>query len=288
MNGTHTPLDTRIEIVTPENIAFGYRLAGPFRRLPAYLIDVSIMIALGLAIVLVAGFALSAVYLPGFGLGLALLAVFLLSWFYGGLFETYWNGQTPGKWLLGIRAMSVDGQPITGFQAVLRTVLRSVDAWPVAGFVMPYHLVGLAVATSTQRFQRLGDLAAGTMVVVEERQRHYGVTRIEASEAIRLAAELPRDFVVSRSLGRALSAYVQRRHLFTMRRRMEIVRHLAEPLIERFGLPRDTHYDVLVCALYYRTFVADRPVEPNVPGQHPAPPVSGSPFSHVNVYSTAG
>ena len=55
----------------------------------------------------------------------------MLFWFYGGLFETFWNGQTPGKRLLGIRVITLDGQPINALQAILRNVLRIVDAQPL-------------------------------------------------------------------------------------------------------------------------------------------------------------
>src|SRR5262249_234632 len=96
----------------------------------------------------------------GFGIGLAV--AFVVSWFYGGLFETFWNGQTPGKRIMHIRVITVDGRPIRGWQAVLRNVLRTADSLP---------FVGIVAATRTKRSQRLGDLFAGTMVVIEEPQR---------------------------------------------------------------------------------------------------------------------
>jgi hypothetical protein len=64
--------------------------------------------------------------------------------------------------------------------------------------------------------------------------------------------------LVSRSLARTLSAYVDRRRFFTPPRRREIAKHLGEPLLRRLGLPADTSHDLLLCALYYRTFIADR------------------------------
>src|SRR4051812_45863434 len=95
-------LDMRIQIVTPENISFEYQIAGPFRRLPAYLIDFAIrfvvVVVAGLVLVIGLGFMRAG----GIGVGLSLVLWFLLSWFYGGLFETLWNGQTPGKRLLGL------------------------------------------------------------------------------------------------------------------------------------------------------------------------------------------
>lgn len=260
-----TPLDTRIEIVTPENIAFQYQVAGPFRRLPAYLLDVFFRVATVVVLLLFIMLLAGAVGQPGIGAGVWLIIWFLLDWFYGGLFEAFWNGQTPGKRLMRIRVVSDEGQPISGLQAVLRNLLRSVDALPVLAvsveFYLPTYLLGLLVAMSNDRFQRLGDLAAGTMTVVEEPQRHYGMARVNEPEAIKLAADLPANLQVNRGLARALSAYVQRRRAFTWRRRMEIAMHVGEPLRVRLGLPAGISYDLLLCALYHRTFIADPTAE---------------------------
>ncbi len=127
MAARSAPLDTTVEIVTPENIAFRYRLAGPFRRLPA-LSDRRGHSSGGRrggvrsAPLLVLG----RLGLPGVGFGVAMVCWFVLFWFYGGLFETFWNGQTPGKRLLGIRVLTLDGQPVNALQAILRNVLRIV------------------------------------------------------------------------------------------------------------------------------------------------------------------
>jgi uncharacterized RDD family membrane protein YckC len=247
------PLDTTVEIVTPENIAFRYRLAGPFRRLPALLLDVMIQLAAGAAAAIGATLILHWLGLPGLGLAVTLVCWFVLFWLYGGLFETFWNGQTPGKRLLGIRVLTLDGQPVNALQAILRNVLRIVDAQPLCFFQ-----VGLWSAAMTRRFQRLGDLACGTMVVVEERARLPGVVRMGAAEAARLAALIPANFPVSRSLGLALAAYVERRTAFSPGRRLEIARRVAEPLRLRFQLPADTDLDMLLCGLYQRAFITDR------------------------------
>lgn len=260
------PIDTRIELVTPENIAFQYRVAGPFRRLPAYLIDVLIragVIIIGL-MVLSVGFGMLGQF--GLGFGVWLVGYFLLDWFYGGLFETYWNGQTPGKRMMRIRVVSDEGQPINGWQAVLRNFLRAADALPaVTAFQigevevpLQTYLLGLVTASMNDRYQRLGDLAAGTMVIIEEPQRHYGMVPMNEPEAIRLAGDLPAGFKASRGLARALAAYVQRRQTFPWRRRIEIAMHIGEPLREKLNLPADINYDLLLCALYYRTFITDR------------------------------
>ena len=97
MSADALPIDTTVDIVTPENIAFHYQVAGPFRRLPAYVIDVLLRRAsCWLALAIVGHRRCRSASAPP-PMAIWILAEFVLSWFYGGLFETYWNGQTPGK-----------------------------------------------------------------------------------------------------------------------------------------------------------------------------------------------
>ncbi|MCO6453716.1 MAG: RDD family protein [Pirellulaceae bacterium] len=258
-------IDTKIEVVTPENIAFHYQVAGPARRAMAFLID--LVIRLGIlfgvgCLTAVFGIVAGGVAILGY-----LIAYFLLDWFYGALFETFMNGQTPGKRVLGIRVLTVDGQPINGLQAVIRNVLRSVDLMPVLSlemfgipapmYIIPTFMVGLVIMATNRRFQRLGDLVCRTMVVMEERQWLAGVARLDDPRAMRLADYLPADFQITRTLAQALAHYVERRGYYSEARRREVARHLGEPLLRQFGLPHDTSHDLLLCALYYRAFVAD-------------------------------
>lgn len=288
-------IDSTVEIVTPENIAFHYQVAGPFRRLPAFLLDLLIRIAVFVAFYIAIGFAMSFASLSGVMFAVASIGWFLLDWFYGGVLETWWNGQTPGKWVMGIRVLSVDGQPINGIQATLRNILRVVDFFPLVYYAVPAFTLGLVVMTMSKRFQRLGDLVCGTIVVIEERKWLTGIAKLEDARIAQLANFIPADYRVSRSLARTLSAYVERRRFFSLPRRREVARHLAEPLMAQFGFPPDTSYDLLLCALYYRTFIADRgdedrmaaefggspfdtqkPVVPLVPLVAPPPPAAGT------------
>jgi len=264
-------LDTSVEIVTPENIAFRYHVAGPFRRLPAYIID---MVVQALLLLVVGGgttILFGMIGLPALGIGLWLIFGFVLSWFYGGLFETYWNGQTPGKRMMRIRVIATDGQPVNGLQAVLRNFLRAIDGLP-----LNFYQVGLFTASMNDRFQRLGDLAAGTMVVVEQREWFQGLLRVDDPEVARITQEIPPSFQASPSLAKALAAYVQRRLAFPVPRRMEVARHLAEPLIRRLGLPPYTNPDLLLCAVYQRAFITDigEPVDGVSPFDSPKPPAA--------------
>jgi len=284
MSSEMTQIDSTIEVVTPENIAFHYQVAGPFRRLPAFLLDVLIRAALFALAAVIVAFILSMLGLPGLGIAIIAILWFLSDWFYGGFFETLMNGQTPGKWTMGIRVLTVDGQPINGVQAVMRNFLRSADMMPMLSievlglaapaYIVPTFILALVTMTMNRRFQRLGDIVSGTIVVVEERQWLTGVAKLEDRRAAQLANYIPADFVVTRSMARTLAGYVDRRRFFSIARRREVAHHVAEPLIERFGFPADTSYDLLLCALYYRAFVADRSDDESLDDSNPFGPMS--------------
>ena len=261
-------LDTTIEIVTPENIAFDYRVAGPFRRFPAYLID------LGIRFGIVALMWIGLSVMAGIGGGplavaIGLIAMFLLEWFYGGLFETYMNGQTPGKRVMGIRVLTVDGQPINGLQAVLRNILRTVDLYPdaVAGDV---RRAGAGVHLADVHGRPGGDDAeppvpAGGRSGV----RHHGGDRRAALADRRGQAGGRAGGAVGRVRAAGLSRQPEPGP------QSGDVRRAAAILYPRHGAGKspstwpnrcwsssacggDTSHDLLLCALYYRTFVADR------------------------------
>jgi uncharacterized RDD family membrane protein YckC len=279
MASRQQPLDSIIQVVTPENIAFEYRIAGPFRRLPALLIDYAIRMFVGVV--------LAMVLLPTIGslsIGLAFMilffAYFCIEWFYGGFFEAFCNGQTPGKMVCSLRVLTDRGQPIDGMQAVLRNILRTSDLF--------LGVIGLAVMMMNRRYQRLGDLVCGTIVVVEDRHWLTGVVKLDDPRAIQLAAYLPPNFVVSRSMAKALATYVERRRFFSVPRRREVAKHLAEPLLERFGLPADTSYDLLLCALYYRTFIADRSQDERHLAEAQAAARAANPFANIANGQMAG
>lgn len=261
-------IDSTINVVTPENIAFHYQAAGPFRRFPAFLIDVVIKLWLVWTFSMLVTVAAGYVNLPGLGIGASAVLYFIFDWFYGGFCETYMNGQTPGKWLLGIRVLTANGQPINGLQAVMRNVLRSLELMPLVSlevfglaqpaYVIPTFMLGLLAMSCNRRYQRLGDLVCSTVVIVEEKYWLTGVAELEDPRTVQLATYLPIDFQVGRTLAKALSHYVDRRRFFSVARRREVAKWLAVPLLEQFGLPPDTSHDLLLCSLYYRTFIADQ------------------------------
>lgn len=266
-------LGCRALVVTPENIAFEYALAGPFQRLPALVLDFVlrwvVFLSLMLAISVVLGWLglLAPVGdLVGF---LTLVSFFLMSWFYGIFFETYFNGRTPGKMLMKLRAISVDGRPINGVQAALRNLLRVadcqlmlslqlIDAELPPAYVIPTMSVGLVTMLLTTRMQRLGDLAAGTMVVSEARRPVASRIQPDDLRAFGLADLIPANYIVGVSLARALGQYMENRKRLSSLRREEVAGHVAKPLIAQFQMLPDTSSDLLLCALYVRTFFSQQ------------------------------
>ncbi|MDM4017028.1 RDD family protein [Roseiconus lacunae] len=272
------PLDTTIGVVTPENIAFEYQLAGPFRRLPAYLIDFAIrwglVILIWVALMVIGGMLSVISAFPGsLGQAMFVIGIFVIHWFYGTILEAYFNGRTVGKWLCGIRVIEIDGRPVSPRSALLRNLLRVADLAPVAAintyqpempllYVIPTGIVGLTTTMMTRRMQRLGDLAAGTMVVVDERKWQLPVVKVDDARVPALASFIPGDYLITRKMARTLATYAERRHFMTPPRRREIARKLSDPLIERFEFRKDIDPDLLLYALYYKTFLADSASEP--------------------------
>ena len=105
--------------------------------------------------------------------------------------------------------------------------------------------------------QRLGDLAAGTMVIVDERGWRLPVAKVDDPRVPALASFFPGDYRVSRSMAKTLAIYAERRHYLTPARRREIARHLAIPLIDRFEFRADIDPDLLMYALYYQVYLSD-------------------------------
>ena len=160
-------LARHIRVETPEHVRLGWELADLGSRFTAMFVDVAIMVGvLGtffLAAVLVARHVAGAL-LPGWGpstlLAVAGIVLFVVQWGYFLLFEGYREGRTPGKRLMGLRVLHSGGQPLSLRGAVVRNLLRAVDLQPALTGV-----VGGACMMLGRRTQRLGDLAADTIVV---------------------------------------------------------------------------------------------------------------------------
>ena len=148
-------LDTLVRAEAPEGIYLELHPAGITARLYAFLIDLMIRFAIL--------FAASLVLSPagGMGFGIFLIVFFLVEWFYPVLFELTLSGATPGKRAMGLKVVMDNGLPVTPAASITRNLLRTADFLP---FVYSAGAVAILLRPD---FKRLGDLAAGTLVVYD-------------------------------------------------------------------------------------------------------------------------
>lgn len=149
-------LDDRITIATPEGLDVDLVLAGLGSRFVARLVDSLIQGGIILALVIAA-----LVLRSGWTTGVVIVCEFLCIFVYDIVFEVFGSGRTPGKRAAGLRVVRSGGQPVGFVASVVRNVLRLIDSLPTL------YLVGMICVIVTAHNQRLGDLAAGTIVVRE-------------------------------------------------------------------------------------------------------------------------
>ncbi|MEN8166014.1 MAG: RDD family protein [Pseudomonadota bacterium] len=157
MSTSQAPLlDTLRQYEIPEGVSLEFRLAGPVVRACAWGIDTALRGLLYLALLFLFSF------FGGLGIAAMLISIFLIEWFYPVIFELL-NGATPGKRAMGIWVIQDNGTPLTPAASIIRNLLRTADFLPL---LYGFGLVSMLV---NREFKRLGDLAAGTLVVYRDR-----------------------------------------------------------------------------------------------------------------------
>ncbi|MCO4768596.1 MAG: RDD family protein [Deltaproteobacteria bacterium] len=162
------PIDTLRNTETPEGVEVGLRLAGSPVRFASWLVDTLIRTA-----VLVPVGSVLAIF-GNAGMGLFYLVAFFGEWFYPVVCEVYWNGQTPGKKLFGLKVVRDDGAAVDWTASTVRNMLRFADFLP-AGF-----LFGFLSVLATEENKRLGDLAAGTVVIYADTDERSALSSLAA------------------------------------------------------------------------------------------------------------
>ena len=225
-------MERTLEIRTGESIGIRYELAGLGSRFLAVGVDFAIQVGITLAIVLLLlllsfplasatgsivigrGATKSAQAILG---AIGIFAVFLIFFGYFMIFELWWSGRTPGKRALGIRVVRDAGFPIDPGAAVIRNLIRVLEF----GFGF-YALSALSALVSRQN-KRLGDLAAGTIVVRDRRD--------DASTlATYLGREAPADDGLSSAERDLVERYVTRRAMLEPAARTRLAAQIAERL----------------------------------------------------------
>jgi uncharacterized RDD family membrane protein YckC len=227
-------MDRTLEVRTPESIAFNYELAGLGSRFLALTVDQSIQIltlaVLVVGVILVARASHGTIVREaasnklaesvGIAIVIALLFVVLFGYFI--VFEALWNGQTPGKKLLGLRVVRDGGYPIDFGASLIRNLIRVGEQ--LIGF---YALAAVSALLSPEN-KRLGDHAAGTIVVRDARLDSPRTLAEPTAEPV----YAPTAYLSGEERG-LVKRFLERRDELTEDRRKELAAQLASRIRDR-------------------------------------------------------
>ncbi len=223
-------MSTLTTIETPERSAFTYEVAGLGSRTLAYLADVFVQGVAALLLMVVA--TLMNVMIDVFSslaIIIMLVGIFLIFWGYPTLFETFWRGQTPGKWLLGIRVIREGGATAGFLELAIRNLLRIIDMLPAA------YVVGIITIFLTPRHQRVGDLLAGTLVVRAEK----GTRTVELSALLEVhnskSASSSDRLGISPAQAEAIATFAKRYNQLLPKARADLAQRLAAPVRQQLA-----------------------------------------------------
>lgn len=220
--------DTLQTVELADGVEIQLRVAGPVVRSLAYSIDFVLRAVIYIGIwILIMVADVPAVLSMEITLGLMLLFMFFMEWFYNVFFEVSARSASPGQRWMKLRVMSASGGPVTIAQSILRNFLRVVDFMPFC------YLTGILCMLFTKRFQRLGDLVADTVVIYADEKL------VKAPELKGLLMGLQRQappVLLDRAEQAALLQFLERYPRWTDERRLELA-DLVTPLTQSSGGP---------------------------------------------------
>ncbi|MFQ3548611.1 MAG: RDD family protein [Armatimonadota bacterium] len=224
-----------ISLDTPENVKIDYELAGLGSRGTAIIIDGLIQFAM-IAILAGAfiGFNLFEWNnLANWAIGLIFIMLFLIFFGYHLFFELIWNGQTPGKRLLNIRAIREEGMPADSMGIAIRNIVRILD------FLPSVYLIGILFAFFSAQNKRVGDYAAGTLVVKEIKK--YEKPKIpdipEVSEA---------NIILDSVIYDTLKRFIERLPELDNEIRLKLATDLSDRIYQQTGISANDYEDKVV------------------------------------------
>jgi uncharacterized RDD family membrane protein YckC len=258
-------MSRRVQFVTPENIEVSYELAGIGSRFMAALIDHLLQLVLIFALWFFLGLVSQTLSMarvfggsaPLWVQAVLALASFLVLFGYFSTFEILWAGRTPGKRATGLRVVRDNGYPIDPFSSIVRNLVRIVDLMP------PPYAGGLISVFVSQNYKRLGDFAAGTIVIKDKPYTPLAAPKTaQSTSLIRIFRGLihnveditPDEYLLIRR-------FVERRKELDPAAQSHLAMRLALPLLPRLGInfaiPVQNHYPDLLEAIDSR-YVEDR------------------------------
>ncbi|HEV8537237.1 MAG TPA: RDD family protein [Candidatus Limnocylindria bacterium] len=224
----------RLEIETPDHVVLRYQLAGAGNRGFAAVADFIVASVFVLGVDWIYNQAVDQNALLAQFRGWLLLAELLVAWLYFILLEWLWNGQTLGKRLFGLRVITEDGEPAPFVAVLVRNIVRTLDFLPV------FYGLGLVTIIVSPRYQRFGDLAAGTFVVRAPRpRRSWSALRTQSGPS---AAPVTALRVLPGEAQRLVREYVLREKKLTPAARRAVARDIAtklRPLVPQLDIADD-------------------------------------------------
>lgn len=216
-NGLHEPrLDTLQSNELAEGVEIHLRVAGPYVRVLAYLLDFFIRVGICIVVWLVL-LIIGAIIGDRVSQGLSMLLMFFLMFFYYIMFEAGKRGASPGKRVMGLRVVDTSGAPISYGQAFIRNMLRFADGMPFFSYGF-----GLMSTLLTKRFQRLGDLLANTVVVYDR------VPKMQVSSLPPVLESRAPSVPLTREEQAAVLGFRERGGMWSEARRVELADHAKE------------------------------------------------------------
>ena len=245
-------MNEQLSIETPEQIDISFQKAGIGSRFYAALIDTGL-----LALILFVGYYVNRNFITELGdtvgnwLGaIGGILVFALFWGYYMVFEVTSNGQTLGKRALGLRVIKDGGYPIGFSDSAIRNLVRVVDFLPF------FYGAGLLTMLINGNWKRLGDLAAGTLVVKMARtdlkptgESIYVPVIDIPQESFDYAGWIQPELVTETELG-VIREYLTRRGTLPKLRRSDLARTIASPIVEKMGGSGSISYDKFLEEIY--------------------------------------
>ncbi len=222
------------QIETPENITLDFQIAGIASRFMAALIDTTLILLLYALVGYLFSLLTDRFASLGGSVATAIQGIvgFLILWGYYILFEVFWNGQSPGKRVIGLQVVREGGRPITFAAAAIRNLIRFVD------FLPALYGVGVVVMFVDKRARRLGDLVAGTLVVRMSRavtldSLGTGAAAAPASATLSLVGieQITRQDID------IVSDFLSKRGGFASDVRLRLALQIANALRTRLGIP---------------------------------------------------
>ncbi len=230
----------KLTIETPEQTSLEFPLAGIGSRFLAVALDTllqfAVYIVLGLIALLVASFGVVGALGKQWGIAILIFIAFTIQFGYFALFEALWNDQTPGKRWTHLRVIQDSGRPINAYDSVLRNLLRIVDTLP------SLYAIGIITMLISKENKRVGDYAAGTVVVHEKPLEGVGSIWSVAATPGQALPAMPSAQLSMDEL-QLVETFFERRTSLDPEVRRSMARQIAQRLGERLNVPSEARPD---------------------------------------------